>query len=152
MAEEDMDIYGPIKSRALRTLVNAQSMFGAGYTGVIDGGCSGRIALAVRNAINSGMFPGPRMICSGGFLTTRLGAPDLYPNWFHNPYSLRELVTTMDGAIESIRAQVEDGVDFIKLGFDGRQRNFKGALAGCFTEDESKRLIAKCHRLGKWVR
>ena len=152
MTEEDMDIYAPLEFRALRTLVNAQRLFGAGYTGAIDGGCAGRVALAVRNAIDSGMFAGPRLICSGGFLTTRLGAPNLYPNWFKNPYSLCELVTTMDGAIESIRAQVKDGVDFIKLGFDGRQRNFEGGLAACFSESEAKRLIDECHRLGKWVK
>ena len=151
-AEENMDIYAPLEFRALRGLVNAQRMFSAGYTGMIDGGTTGRVSLAVRDAINAGLFPGPRMMCSGGFLTTRQGAPDMYPSWFNNPYSLRLLATSIDGALESIRTMVKDGVDCVKLGLDGRQLNFEGGLAAAFSEGETLRLAREAQRLGKWVK
>jgi imidazolonepropionase-like amidohydrolase len=71
--EEDVDIHPAPEFRALRTVINAQQLLTAGYTAVIDGGGSGRMALSVWNAINAGMFIGPRICCAGSFITTRQG-------------------------------------------------------------------------------
>jgi hypothetical protein len=37
--------------------------------------------LSVRNAINFGLFDGPRVTAAGRYLTTRQGLTDWYPTW-----------------------------------------------------------------------
>ncbi|MSP51809.1 MAG: amidohydrolase family protein [Alphaproteobacteria bacterium] len=150
--EEDVDLYAPLEFRALRMMINLQRMFAAGYTGVIDGATTGRVGIACRNAINAGLFAGPRTICTGPFITTRLGYADFYPTWFNNPVAVRTRVTSLDQGFEAIRVQVKDGVDFIKLGMDGKVRNLDGGIAACFNAEETKHLVAESNRLGKWVK
>ncbi|MBM3508856.1 MAG: amidohydrolase family protein [Alphaproteobacteria bacterium] len=150
--EEDVDLYSPLEFRALRMMVNLQRMFDAGYTGVADGATTGRVALSCRNAINAGLFKGPRMVCSGPFIANRTGYPDLYPSWFLNPVAVRTLVHSLDEAIETIRFQAKDGVDFIKICMDGRTRNFDGKVASSFSEADTRRMVEEANRLGKWVK
>ena len=150
--EEDVDIHASLEFKALRTVINAQRLLAAGYTAVIDGGGSGRGTLSVRDAINAGMFVGPRICCAGSFITTRQGYPDMYPSWFNNPTSMRALVSTLEDGIEAIRVQVKDGVDFIKLDLDGKARDREGRHVACFTEHDTHRLIDEAHRLGKRVK
>lgn len=150
--EEDVDIHAAPEFRALRTVVNAQRLLAAGYTAVIDGGGSGRMALSVRDAINAGMFVGPRICCAGSFITTRQGYPDMYPSWFNNPTAMRALVSSVEDGVEAIRIQIKDGVDFIKLDLDGKARDREGRHVACFTDEDTRRLIDEAHRLGKRVK
>ena len=41
----------------------------------------GQISLSVRDAINFGLFDGPRVTAAGRYLTTRQGLTDWYPTW-----------------------------------------------------------------------
>ena len=152
MCEEDIDLYAPIEFRALRGLINAQRLLAAGYTSMADPGGSNRVPLSIRNAINAGLFPGPRISCSGPYITSRQGLTDWYPTWFGAPKtSIGHLVTSMDEAIEEIRTQVKDGVDYIKIAMDGIQRHANGDLLAAFNQDEITRMTEEAHRLGKKV-
>ena len=82
---EDTDLYAPLEFRALRGLINAQRVLNAGYTSMADPGTSGRVTLAIRDAINAGLFVGPRIITSGPYISSRQGLTDWYPSWFGNP-------------------------------------------------------------------
>lgn len=150
MCEEDIDIYASVELRALRGVINAQRVLMAGVTSMGDPGGSARVQTSVRNAINAGMFPGPRINCSGPYVTSRQGLTDYYPTWFGAPStSIGALVKNMDEAIELIRTQVKDGVDFVKFAMDGRHVNDKGELIAAFSLAETKRMVDECHRLGK---
>ena len=59
--EEDIDLYQPMEFRALRALFFAQKVVAAGYTSICSPGDAGQISLSVRNAINFGLFEGPRV-------------------------------------------------------------------------------------------
>ena len=151
VTEEDLDMYTPLEFRSLRALLNAQRVLAAGFIGVIDPGCSGRVMVAVRDAINAGMFAGPRIACSGPFIANHQGYTAFYPSWFNNQVAVCCIVDSASEAIEAIRSQIKDGVDFIKIAMDGRARNLKGELAAAFDQDTTKRMITECHRLGKKV-
>jgi len=59
--------------RAIRALFFAQKCIAAGYTSICAPGDAGQISLSVRNAINYGLFDGPRVTAAGRYLTTRQG-------------------------------------------------------------------------------
>src|SRR5207237_6159 len=60
-AEEELDLYSSLEFRALRAAWNAQKVLRAGVTSISDPGGTGYVGVAVRDAINAGMFPGPRI-------------------------------------------------------------------------------------------
>ncbi|HTW68895.1 MAG TPA: amidohydrolase family protein [Acetobacteraceae bacterium] len=151
-SEEDIDLYQPMEFRALRALFFAQKVVAAGYTAICAPGDAGQVSLSVRNAINFGLFEGPRVTAAGRYLTTRQGLTDWYPTWIGVPdTSIGRLVTNKDEAIEEIRVQVKNGVDCIKLAMDGVQTRDDGSLVAAFNQDETTSMVTEAHRLGKRV-
>jgi imidazolonepropionase-like amidohydrolase len=150
--EEDIDLYQPLEFRALRALFFAQKVVAAGYTALCAPGDAGQVSLSVRNAINFGLFEGPRVMAAGRYLTTRQGLTDWYPTWIGVPdTSIGRLVTSKDEAIEEIRVQVKNGVDCIKLAMDGVQTREDGSLIAAFDQDETNTMVREAHRLGRKV-
>ena len=150
--EEDIDLYQPMEFRSLRGLFFAQKVLAAGYTSICAPGDAGQISLSVRNAINFGLFDGPRVTAAGRYLTTRQGLTDWYPTWIGVPdTSIGRLVTNKDEAIEEIRVQVKNGVDCIKIAMDGVQTRENGELIAAFNQDETTSMVIEAHRLGKRV-
>src|ERR671927_1124648 len=86
-AEEELDLYASLEYRALRAAWNAQKVLRAGVTGISDPGGSGFVGVALRDAIQAGMFPGPRMTTAGRLLSTSNGIADYYPLWVGVPDS-----------------------------------------------------------------
>jgi imidazolonepropionase-like amidohydrolase len=150
--EEDIDLYQPMEFRALRGLFFAQKCLAAGYTSICAPGDAGQISLSVRNAVNYGLFEGPRVTAAGRYLTTRQGLTDWYPTWIGVPdTSIGRLVTSRDEAIEEIRVQAKNGVDCIKVALDGVQRRPDGELIAAFSQEETSAIVTEAHRLGRKV-
>ena len=147
---EEIDLYAAVEFRALRAVVNAQRTLQSGHTALVDPGCTGRVMVSVRDAINSGLFKGPRITCSGPFVSTYQGYTAFYPTWFNNKTAVVEVVHDLDGGYEIIRRQIKDGVDFIKIAMDGSAIK-DGELAATWTQEETTKLIGEIHRLGKRV-
>jgi imidazolonepropionase-like amidohydrolase len=150
--EEDIDLYQPMEFRSLRGLFFAQKVVAAGYTSICAPGDAGQISLSVRDAINAGLFEGPRVTAAGRYITSRQGLTDWYPSWIGAPdTSIGKLVASKDEAIEEIRVQVKNGVDCIKIAMDGVQTRPDGELIAAFNEDETRTMVAEAHRLGRKV-
>ncbi len=150
--EEDIDLYQPMEFRAIRGLFFAQKCLAAGYTSICSPGDAGQISLSVRNAINFGLFDGPRVTAAGRYLTTRQGLTDWYPTWIGVPdTSIGRLVTSRDEAVEEIRVQTKNGVDCIKVALDGVQRRPDGEFIAAFTQEETNVIVTEAHRLGRKV-
>jgi imidazolonepropionase-like amidohydrolase len=150
--EEDIDLYQSMEFRALRGLFFAQKCLAAGYTSICAPGDAGQISLSVRNAIDYGLFDGPRVTAAGRYLTTRQGLTDWYPTWIGVPdTSIGRLVTSRDEAIEEIRVQVKNGVDCIKVALDGVQRRPDGEFIAAFNQEEIDAIVREAHRLGRKV-
>jgi len=156
--EEDIDIYAPVEFRALRGLFMSQRVLLAGYTSICNPGDASRVTLSIRNAINAGLFQGPRITTAGPYVTSHQGLPDWYPNWIGQPEtSIGHVVTSPAGAIEEIRRQVKDGVDAIKIAMDGDLTlqptgvNARAELIAAFNQEETTQMVVEAHRLGKKV-
>src|SRR5260221_163165 len=81
---EEQDLYGSAEYRAIRGTWHAGKVLRAGVTSVSDPGGSWMVAVAVRDAINAGMFPGPRIAAAGRYLTSHTGLADYFPAWVGN--------------------------------------------------------------------
>jgi len=151
-ANEDIDMYSTPEFRSLRAMHAAQQVLAAGYTSIADPASTGYTSVAVRDAINAGMFPGPRITTSGRQLTSRQGLGDWYPSWIGVPdSSVGVLVQSTEEAIEEVRLQVKNRVDFIKFTADGLSRSPAGELMACFNQSEVSALVEESHRLGRKV-
>lgn len=149
-SEEDIDLYTSMEMRALRGAYFAQHTLASGYTSIVSPGGSGRVLTAIRDAIDAGLYPGPRITAAARYITSRQGLTDWYPTWIGVPEtSIGVLVTNKDEAIEEIRRQVKDGVDAVKLALDGFHFRPDGDLVAAFTQDEVKAMVDEIHRLGK---
>jgi imidazolonepropionase-like amidohydrolase len=149
-SQEDIDLYASMEFRALRAMIAAQKVMRAGYTAFVDPAGSGLVAAAVRDAIEVGLFKGPRITAAGRALTSPQGLYDWYPRWIGCPStSTGVVVDSVEHAIREIRGQIKDGLDMVKFAMDGTLTARGKGLVAAFTQDETTRMVAEVHRLGR---
>jgi imidazolonepropionase-like amidohydrolase len=143
-----------VPEEALRASVNARKTLEAGFTTVRNVAASDDIDVGLRNAINKGVVPGPRMLVSryplgaiGGHCD-RTGFP---PNTF-GPESGPDKgkVAGADQARQAVRLQVKYGADVIKMCVSGGVLSL-GDDVGVpqMTDEEIAAAVDEAHRLGK---
>ena len=131
---------------------NARITLEAGFTTVRNVGARGYSDVALRDAVNAGDVPGPRMVVSGPSLGITGGHCDsnLLPFEYH---------ATADGVadgVENVQHKVREvikyGADVIKICATGGVLS-KGddPNASQFTLEEMKAIVAEAHRLGRKV-
>ncbi len=141
-----------VPREALIGAKNAKTTLEAGFTTVRNVGASGYSDVALRDAINAGDVPGPRMLVSGPPLGITGGHCDdnLLPYDFH---------ATGDGVADGVenvqhktREVIKYGADVIKICATGGVLS-KGddPNAAQFTLEEMKAIVADAHRLGRKV-
>jgi imidazolonepropionase-like amidohydrolase len=144
--QEEQDLYTSVESRTLRAAWNARRVLRAGVTSISQPGGSYYIGVALRDAIARGMVPGPRMRTAGRYVTTSNGLTDWYPEDVGVPDgSIGTLANTPAEMTDTVRRQVKNGVDFIKLA-DSPFGEYQA-----FTGDELKQIADLAHQLGKKV-
>jgi imidazolonepropionase-like amidohydrolase len=131
---------------------NARVTLDAGFTTVRNVGASGFADVALRDAINAGDVPGPRMLVSGPALSITGGHCDenLLPFEWH---------VQSDGVADGIEAvqhktreNIKYGADLIKIcATGGVLSHGDNPQASQFTLEEMKAIVADAHRLGRKV-
>lgn len=150
-SEEELALYTPVEFRTLKAVWNAKKVLQAGVTSAFDAATTYNVAQSVRDAIDSGMFDGPRFAVSGKQLTSHQGLEDSFPNEMEvPPGQAGVLVKSRDEIIEAIRYQVKDGVDAIKVSGSNDAIVSSDSVGGsAFTYEEYKIIADEAHRLGK---
>ncbi len=109
----------PPEESILITLHTARRMLDAGFTGVIGAGSPRlRTEVVIRNEINAGRIPGPRLMASCPTLTVTGGLNDTAQ--IHQARAVAAIVA--DGPEEmrkAVRLSYREGVDVIKLNISG---------------------------------
>lgn len=122
-AGQSADVAAPIKTSpqltALHGAKNAHDTLMAGFTTVRDVGTyRGLTDVALRDAINQGLVPGPRMFVSGAYITIPGGGGELNGVMSNDklPADLRlGVVTTPEAARERAGWLLDQGADQLKL-------------------------------------
>jgi imidazolonepropionase-like amidohydrolase len=130
------DYYGDLFRKtpvdyAITAHIYAKRTLDAGFTTIRDVGAPALIDVALRNAINNGDIPGPRMLVATLFIGSTGSHGDMngfspYLD-FAMPKGMSGVANGVDGVREQVRFNIKYGADVIKF----------GASAGVLTEEES---------------
>ncbi|HZQ43031.1 MAG TPA: amidohydrolase family protein [Acidobacteriaceae bacterium] len=145
-----------VPQRTLIAAAQAKADLLAGFTAERDMGTEGAgcADVAVRNAINSGLIPGPRMRVSCNAIDINGGHED---NSGLNPeehlLSNADRANTADEVIASMREQRKEGADFTKIYETGRDRLVNGVFTTPYQYNEAQlaAAVAEAHRTGSRV-
>ncbi|HZX93038.1 MAG TPA: amidohydrolase family protein [Myxococcales bacterium] len=145
-------------SSAMVAVVHARRTLEAGFTTVRDVGSEPFLSGDLRDLINEGYFPGPRIVASGPCISITGGHCDLNnypPNVSVEVYPREHDFHVADGADEIrhvIRAQVQHGVDVIKVAASGGVFS-RGDTPGApqFTYEELKVAAEEAHKAGRKI-
>jgi imidazolonepropionase-like amidohydrolase len=141
-----------IPREALIGAHNARLTLEAGFTTIRNVAASGYADVALRDAINAGDVPGPRMLVSGPALSITGGHCDnnLLPFEYH--VSNEGVADGIESVQHKTREVIKYGADLIKICATGGVLS-KGddPNASQFTLEEMKAIVAEAHRLGRKV-
>ncbi|MGO8796496.1 MAG: amidohydrolase family protein [Candidatus Sulfotelmatobacter sp.] len=141
-----------VPREALIGAKNAKRTLDAGFTTVRNVAADGFSDVALRDAINAGDVPGPRMLVSGPPLGITGGHADnnLLPFAYH---AKSEAICDSPWACRAqVRENIKYGADVIKIMASGGVLS-KGddPQASQFTLEEMKAIVEEAHRLGRKV-
>lgn len=130
----------------LRSTVYARRTLDAGFTTVRDLGDRDGISVALRNAINSGVLPGPRIFTAGKSLATTGGHADPTNGWAArfqgDPGPKEGVLNGPDEARKAVRQRYKDGSDLIKITITGGVLSLAASGQNPqFTDDEVKAVV-----------
>ena len=138
--------------RVARATNHARATLMAGITTVRDLGTEGAAYadVGLRQAINEGIIPGPRMLVAGpAMVVTGSYAPKGFAPEVSVPQGAEE-ADGLDGVVRVARAQIAHGVDLIKIYSDYRWGPNGEARPG-FTLDETRRIVEAANSSGRPV-
>jgi imidazolonepropionase-like amidohydrolase len=141
-----------VPREALTGARNARVTLLAGFTTVRNVGAKGYSDIALRDAINAGDVPGPRMLVSGPALGITGGHCDdnlLAPEYHEVALGVADGV---DAVRHKVRENIKYGADVIKICATGGVMS-KGddPNASQYTREEMKAIVEEAHRLGRKV-
>ncbi|MGI4759032.1 MAG: amidohydrolase family protein [Janthinobacterium lividum] len=154
--EANQTVDESVPERVLIAADAAKADLMAGFTAERDMGTEGAgcADVAVRNAINKGMIPGPRMRMSCNAIDINGGHED---NGGRNPdehlLSNADRADTADDIIRVMREQHKQGADFTKMYETGRDSLQNGVFSTPYqyTEAELATAVAEAKRTGSRV-
>ncbi|MEO8679840.1 MAG: amidohydrolase family protein [Vicinamibacterales bacterium] len=148
----DQVLREPLALRVARATNHAVATLMAGITTVRDLGTEGAgyADVGLRQAINEGIIPGPRMIVAGPAMvaTGSYGPKGFAPEW-RVPQGADE-ADGLDGVMHVARNQIAHGVDLIKIYADYRWGP-NGETKPTFTQDEIARIVQVANSSGRPV-
>jgi imidazolonepropionase-like amidohydrolase len=155
-AEDLQTVEESVPQRTIVATLAARDDLMAGYTAERDMGTegAGSADTAVRNAINEGLIPGPRLRISGNAVDILGGHEDaLHFNPEQHVLSNATYANSAEQLVSVIREQVKEGSDFIKIYETGPDRIRDGHLVTPYqyTEGELAAAVQETARVGKHV-
>jgi imidazolonepropionase-like amidohydrolase len=131
---------------------NARVTLEAGFTTVRNVGADGYSDIALRDSINAGEVPGPRVIPSGPALSITGGHGDenyLAPQF---NFSMDGVADGVDGVIHKVRENIKYGADVIKfLATGGVLSEGDDPALAQYSPEEMKAIVDTSHGLGRKV-
>lgn len=156
---------GRNKLRWIATMTDAnQALYGAhyakltleaGFTTIRNIGSTGLAIYALRDAVEQGLVPGPRIRAAGTYISTTGGhgdkstgfRPDLFPVLDGDG-----LCDGVESCIHAVRYQIKKGSDLIKVMVTGGVNSEAATGVGQhFTDAELEAIVTAAHSLGRKV-
>lgn len=144
----------PIPQQAIEATVFARRTLAAGFTTVRDLGSSDLIDIGLRNAINDGKVPGPRMLVAVNAIGARGGHCDgtggYRPNLLKEPGFAEGVADGADQVRAAVRFATKHGADVIKVCASGGVLSLNDKVdSPQYTQAELDALVDEAHALGR---
>jgi imidazolonepropionase-like amidohydrolase len=125
----------------------------AGFTTVRDLGDDYRASIPLRNAINAGKVPGPRIIAAGKAIASTGGHADPTNGWARkfpaDPGPEEGVINSVEDARKAVRQRYKDGSDTIKITATGGVLSIaKSGLNPQMTEEEIHAVVMTARDYG----
>ena len=146
-SNDELFFHRPPTTAAMVTLFNLPKLLLAGVTSIMDPDTVMGIGPEIREVVESGAFPGPRIATGVQALLTSVGgtAGRLIPD--HGKVGYAAVVNTIDEMVIETRRQIKNGADWIKIHATGSIPTQSGELQ-VWTLDEMKAVCDTAHALG----
>ena len=131
----------PDEMLVLRSAWNARKHLETGVTTARDNGGKNLTTIYLKQGIERGLIPGPRMVISGRPITITGG----------HCWVMGEESNGVDGVRQSVRQLVKEGVDFIKVMTTGGGTRTSFPSLPSFSLEELKAITFESHLFGKLV-
>ncbi|HEX5124967.1 MAG TPA: amidohydrolase family protein [Rhodanobacteraceae bacterium] len=138
---------------AIRSTVYARRTLDAGFTTVRNLGDGANASISLRNAINAGIVPGPRIFSAGGAIGSTGGHADDTDGYRRDlqgdPSAKDGIINGPDDAWKAVRQHYKDGADVIKIMPSGGVLDESSSVDNAqMTIDEIKAVVAAAHDYG----
>jgi imidazolonepropionase-like amidohydrolase len=138
---------------AIASTVYAERTLMAGFTTVRDVGDDGTVIVALRNAINGGLVPGPRIFTAGKAIATTGGHADPTNGWNEelrgDPGPKQGVINGPDEARKAVRQRYKEGADLIKITATGGVLSLaKSGHNPQFTSEELAAIVETANDYG----
>jgi imidazolonepropionase-like amidohydrolase len=155
-AEDLQTVQESVPERTIIATLAARDDLMAGFTAERDMGTegAGSADTAVRNAINQGRIPGPRLRISGNAINILGGHEDAIGyNPAQHVLPNADYANNADELVAVVRQQFKEGADFIKIYETGADSVKEGRLSTPYqyTEPQLETAVKEAARLGKHV-
>jgi imidazolonepropionase-like amidohydrolase len=149
----DIELRQSVPAATIDAVFNAAVLVRAGFTSVRDVGSRANIGVEVRDAIRRGDVLGPRVKAAGQIISAPGGLGDFQPSHIHEGMAYRSgLATLVVGPHEAratVRRQLKDGADWIKVGVSGTGFNpLCPAERSGLSEEEFHAVVDEARRQG----
>jgi len=142
----------PPEEHVLQTMHNAKTLLDHGFTSAYSAASAKlRLDVVIRNEVDAGRIPGPRIRAAGPEITVTAGLGD--DNRLHMARESFGLIADGPEAIaRAARLCIREGVDNVKINISGD--DFVPAAKGAMTvmrEDEVRAAVEVAHSFGKKI-
>jgi imidazolonepropionase-like amidohydrolase len=147
----DLDLNCPPEYSTLLSAKNAELALSCGYTAARSAGSVHAVDVALKRAINEGLYPGPRLLAASRDIVATGGMSDWNPSYLK--LGMDGLALVADGADQirtAVRRSIKDGADVIKCYIGGDALLPHTPIADCtYTLEEVRVLVEETHMRGR---
>jgi imidazolonepropionase-like amidohydrolase len=147
----DLDLNCPPEYSTLLAAKNAELALHCGYTAARSAGAVHRIDMALKQAINEGLYPGPRLMAASRDICATGGMADWNPSYLKLGMEGLALIADGPDAIRAaVRRSIKDGADLIKCYIGGDALLPHTPIADCtYTLPEVQALVDEAQMRGR---
>lgn len=147
----DLDLNCPPEYSTLRAAKNAELALACGYTAARSAGAVHRVDMALKQAINEGLYPGPRLLAASRDICATGGMADWNPSYLE--LGMEGLALIADGpepVRAAVRRSIKDGADIVKCYIGGDALLPHTPIGDCtYTLPEVQALVDETHMRGR---
>jgi imidazolonepropionase-like amidohydrolase len=149
----DLDLNCPPEYSTLVSAKNAELALSCGYTGARSAGSVHAVDVALKRAINEGLYPGPRLLAAGRDICATGGMADWNPSYLK--LGMEGLALIADGpeaCRAAVRRVIKDGADVVKCYIGGDALLPHTPIGDCtYTLTEVLAIVDEAHMRGRLV-